>query len=96
MSRNTQHVSFLATAALVGGLFAAFGAVAQQGGAPQNQPAPSQPGHGPMGGMMGMMGQMDPAQMNRMMENCNRMMESMLRNHGAPTPPAPSSPDQRG
>ncbi len=28
-----------------------------------------------MMGMMNMMGQMDPAQMNRMMENCNKMME---------------------
>ncbi len=29
-----------------------------------------------MMGMMNMMGKMDPAQMNRMMENCNKMMES--------------------
>jgi hypothetical protein len=28
--------------------------------------------------MMNMMGQADPQQMNRMAENCNRMMESQL------------------
>lgn len=28
-----------------------------------------------MNGMMNMKGQMDPAQMKRMMENCNKMME---------------------
>jgi hypothetical protein len=30
------------------------------------------------GGMMGMMNGGDPAQMKRMVENCNRMMESMM------------------
>jgi periplasmic protein CpxP/Spy len=43
-------------------------------------------------GMMGMMGG-DPAQMSRMMENCNRMMESWLQDHpsapGTPSQPAP-------
>jgi hypothetical protein len=51
--------------------------------------------HGGMmgGGMMGMMGG-DPAQMNRMMENCNRMMETWLQEH----PPAPGhvAPDKKG
>jgi len=47
-------------------------------------------GSGMMGngsGMIGMMG-VDTAQMNRMIENCNRLMESMMQ-----TPPTtPSSP----
>lgn len=41
-------------------------------------------GRGGMMGHGGMMGQMDPAQMNRMMENCNRMMESMQQSPAAP------------
>ena len=43
-------------------------------------------------GMMGMMGG-DPAQMNRMMENCNQMMESWLQSH--PQTPAQPPPDQK-
>jgi hypothetical protein len=59
------------------------------GAAAQSQPAspnPGQPpngtsnnetmGNGQMGGMMGMM-----PQMNRMMNNCNQMMESHMRRH---------------
>jgi hypothetical protein len=52
----------------------------------QPQATPAEPGMGgPRGGtiggmmeMMNMMGQADPQQMNRMVENCNRMMESQL------------------
>ncbi len=38
------------------------------------------------GGMMGMMNGVDPAQMKGMVENCNRMMESMTQM--MPTAPA--------
>jgi hypothetical protein len=43
-------------------------------------------------GMMGMMGS-DPAQMNRMMENCNQMMESWRQSH--PQTPAQPQPDKK-
>lgn len=91
MSR--KHTAIFATAVL-GGFLAVQGAFAQQGATtPPSGAAPqAQPGQGMMGGMMGMMnmmGQMDPAQMNRMMENCNKMMESMM---GAPSGPPTSPP----
>jgi hypothetical protein len=47
---------------------------------------------GDHGGMMNMMGQMSPdhmKQMSRMVENCNRMMESM--NHTPNQQPAPDT-----
>ena len=52
-----------------------------------HQEAPS--GHGMMGqGMGGMMGNQEMmAQMQRMMENCNKMMESHMQKDNAPTPP---------
>lgn len=40
------------------------------------------------GGMMGMMNGVDPAQMKRMTENCNHMMESM-------TQSMPSTPEKK-
>jgi Spy/CpxP family protein refolding chaperone len=43
------------------------------------------------GGMLGMMGGADPAQMKRMVENCNRMIESMMQDMPA-TPAAPTTP----
>ena len=47
------------------------------------------------GGMMNMMGQMNPdqmRQMSRMIENCNRMMESMMTAPEKPNKePAPGS-----
>ena len=43
------------------------------------------------GGMMGMMSGMDPAQMKRMVENCNRMMESMMQDM-----PATPGPEKKG
>ncbi|WP_431269242.1 hypothetical protein [Dankookia sp. P2] len=55
-----------------------------QAPAPQNAPDQGMMGQGGMMGHGGMMGQMDPTQMNRMMENCNRMMEGMQR-----SPPTP-------
>jgi hypothetical protein len=39
---------------------------------------------------MGMMNSVDPAQMRRMVENCNRMMEGMMQNM-----PATPEPDKR-
>ena len=38
------------------------------------------------GGMMGMMKGVDPAQMKRMVDNCSRMMESMM----------PTAPEKQG
>ena len=50
---------------------------------------------GDQGGMMNMMGQMNPdqmKQMTRMVENCNRMMESMMTAPEKPNKePAPGS-----
>ena len=43
------------------------------------------PGQGGMG-MMNMMGQMDPAELKRMTENCNKMMESMQSPSSGTTP----------
>ena len=48
-------------------------------------------------GMMGMMKGVDPAQMKRMVENCNRMMESMAQNMpSAPIAPATPEPEKKG
>ncbi len=107
MSR--KHTAFFAATVLVGGFLAAQGAFAQQGtttppsgSAPQVQPGQGQSGQGQSGqgmmgsGMMGMMGQMDPAQMNRMMENCNKMMEGMNRGPGGSGPASPTPGQQRG
>jgi hypothetical protein len=58
--------------ALLLGLTVAY---AQEKPAPE-QSQPPQMGHGMMGGMMQGGGMM--AQMSRMMENCNKMMESHL------------------
>ena len=49
------------------------------------------------GGMMGMMNGADPAQTKRMVENCNRMMESMMQDMpAAPTPPTTPGPEKKG
>jgi hypothetical protein len=91
-------------ATLVAGTLA-VGAYAQdrqntpaQGGMPQGSQTDHdgmmQNGMKPQGGMMGMMnmmGQMDPAQMNRMMENCNKMMESTMQ-----SPPSGTTPQPKG
>jgi periplasmic protein CpxP/Spy len=67
-------------------------AIAQESGKPSEHTG--QPNSGMMGnrdgGMMGMMNGVDPAQMKRMVENCNRMMESMMQN--TPT----SGPEKKG
>ena len=75
---------------LIGGL--AFAAYAD----PQ-QNVPSSPGsdHGMMGGNVEMMQHMSPEimqQMTRMMENCNRMMESHMQQHPTPAP----QPEKKG
>ena len=90
------HMKSLKAGALVLGLslIAAVSIAAAQppgnnGGQPESGMMGNR-GSGMMGngsGMMGMMG-VDTAQMNRMIENCNRLMESMMQ-----TPPTtPSSP----
>jgi hypothetical protein len=48
-------------------------------------------------GMMGMMKGVDPAQMKHMVENCNRMMESMVQSMPtAPTAPATPETEKKG
>jgi hypothetical protein len=70
-------------------LFAAAGILAAglSAGYAQDQKAPAQRQDQDMmnGGMMGMMGQM-----SRMMENCNKMMESHTQRHQE------SQPDKKG
>lgn len=92
---TNKHRSLAALAVLMATALGGTVAFAQGGQtqAPQT-PAPQQApmtGQGMMqgGGMMGhggMTGQMDMAQMNKMMENCNRMMESHMdrQNQGTP------------
>lgn len=88
---TTKRMPMAAAAVLLATALGTGASLAQGNQAQTPQaPAPQQaPGQGMMGrdGMMGhggMMGQMDPAQMNRMMENCNRMMEGMQRSPSAP------------
>ena len=45
------------------------------------------------GGMMQMMNGVDPARMKRMVENCNRMMESIPMR---PSAPAAATPEKKG
>ena len=95
------HGSRFIAASLVVGALAAASIAAAQGSRPA-APSDGQPPadhHGMMkhhdgmmgGGMMGMTG-MDPAQMSRMVENCNRMMGAMLQ-QGPASPDAPTAPD---
>ena len=87
----TKRISTAAAAGLLATTLGAAAALAQASQAqtpqtPTQQRAPDQGmmGQGGMMGHGGMMGQMDPAQMNRMMENCNRMMEGMQRSPSTP------------
>ena len=68
-------------------------AIAQEGGSGTPAPGTGDQRGGMMmqgrGMGMGMMNGGDPAQMNRMMENCNRMMEAMMRQQ--PANPAPNT-----
>ena len=71
-------------------------ALAQEGGKPAGAPDKGMMG-GRGDGMMEMMKGVDPAEMKRMVENCNRMMESMMQNMPmAPSAPAAPAPDKKG
>jgi hypothetical protein len=76
--------TLFAAATMVGGLVAATTVFAEQAN-PPSQPPSAQGMMGDHSGMMNMMGQMSTdqmKQMTRMVDNCNRMMESM---NNAPT-----------
>ena len=72
-------------------------AFAQDAGKPAATPDTGMMGHRG-GGMMGMMSGVDSAEMKRMVENCNRMMESMMRDQptNPAVPPAAPKPDTKG
>lgn len=79
------------TALVLGSVFTAGSLALAQEPAAGNSAPNSATDHGSMmhdGGMtgMGMMNGVDSSQMNRMVENCNRMMEGMMR--GQPTNPS--------
>jgi hypothetical protein len=77
-----KSTALLAVAAMLGGLTAATTVFAQSSVPPSQPPAPQGMMGGGQGGMTGMMGQMNPdqmKQMTRMVENCNRMMESLTK-----------------
>lgn len=83
----TRKLTTLFTATAVLGGLAAATAVFAEGGSPSAQPPRTQGMMGDHGGMMNMMGQMSPDQMKQMtlmVDNCNRVMESM---NNAPTRP---------
>jgi periplasmic protein CpxP/Spy len=99
----TNGSKFVA-AALAFGLLASASAAVAQGNGPAPEPGTASPDRhgsammgGQDGGVMGMMGGADAAQMNRMMENCNRMMESRMQGQqqapGAPASPVPERRD---
>jgi|LNAP01.1.fsa_nt_gb hypothetical protein len=71
--------AFCTAVAVLGGIAAATPLFAQET-KPSTQPRQTESTMGDHRGMMNMMGQMSPEQMQqmtKMMENCNRMMESM-------------------
>ena len=74
-----KPIALFAAAAIIGGLVAPTTVFAQEA-QPPSQPPRTQGMMGDHGGMMNMMGQMSPdhmKQMTAMIDNCNRMMESM-------------------
>jgi Spy/CpxP family protein refolding chaperone len=74
-----KPTALFTAAAIIGGLLAATTVFAQEA-QPPSQPPRAQGMMGDHGGMMNMMGQMSPdhmKQMTAMIDNCNRMMESM-------------------
>ena len=93
-TNKTKHA--IATAGLLAGLALAGASAFAQTDAPAQAGNPGgammdHQTHGGQGGMMpGMMmsGEMQ-GKMSRMMDNCNRMMESMMQNHD-------HSPDKKG
>jgi Spy/CpxP family protein refolding chaperone len=89
MSRKLT--ALFVAAALFSSLTAATTVFAEEAN-PSPQGPSAQGMMGDHGGMMNMMGQMSPdhmKQMSRMVENCNRMMESM--NHTPNQQPAPDT-----
>jgi len=82
----------LTTTALV--LTLSLGAIGSIATAQEPDKQSGKPETGMMGGRhggMGMMNGADPAQMKRMVENCNRMMESMMHDM-----PATRGPEKKG
>jgi Spy/CpxP family protein refolding chaperone len=74
-----KPTALFTAAAIVGGLVAATTVFAQEA-PPPSQPPRAQGMMGDHGGIMNMMGQMSPdhmKQMTAMIDNCNRMMESV-------------------
>jgi Spy/CpxP family protein refolding chaperone len=74
-----KPTALFTAAAIVGGLVAATTVFAQEA-PPPPQPPRAQGMMGDHGGIMNMMGQMSPdhmKQMTAMIDNCNRMMESV-------------------
>jgi hypothetical protein len=91
--RRVKTVSMMAA---VFGL--TLGAVISVAGAQQSGDQGGNHGSGMMGNrggsMMGMMNGVDAAEMNRMMQNCNRMMEGMMQM--MPNTPPMHGPERRG
>ena len=87
------NLKILTTTALV--LTLSLGAIGSIATAQEPDKQSGKPETGMMGGrhggMMGMMNGTDPAQMKRMVENCNRMMESMMQDM-----PATPGPEKKG
>ena len=84
----SKLTTLFAAAAIIGGIVAATASFAQEA-QPPSQPPKAQGMMGDRGGMMNMMGQMNPdhmKQMTAMIDNCNRMMESVNK--------APTGPDK--
>ena len=78
--------TLFAAAAIIGGLTAATALYAQEA-QPPSEPPRTQGMMGDHAGIMNMMGQMSPdhmKQMTAMMDNCNRMMESMSKSPTGP------------
>jgi hypothetical protein len=80
--------TLFAATAILAGLGTAAAVLAEET-TPSSQPPRQGTGMmGDHGGMMGMMGQMNPdlmKRMTRMVDNCNRMMESMTTPNEKPT-----------
>ena len=78
--------TLFAAIAIIGGLTAATALYAQEA-QPPSQPPRTQGMMGDHAGMMNMTGQMSPdhmKQMTAMIDNCNRMMESMSKSPTGP------------
>ena len=83
---SSKLTTLFAVAAIIGGLTAATAAFAQEAQPPSQSPR-AQGMMGDHGGMMNMMGQMNPdhrKQVTAMIDNCNRMMESVNKSPTGP------------